>query len=138
MSTAEKLAAAVELLEQAADYTSGPQWSPSMTGEITAFVAAYRAKPADEASIVDPSRSAKDMRRFAALWRYGSQVLPGASATTRAFDSWLFQLDMLIDSKTHGLPFDECPSIAQPSADGAQRVDRMSEEQELLDDGDAR
>lgn len=74
---------------------------------------------AEGRSILCPERSAKDMRRFAALWRYGSQVLPGESASTRAFDSWLFQLDMLIDGKTHGLPFEECPPLASAQAEPA-------------------
>lgn len=46
MSTNEQLAQALELLEQASDYTSGPQWSPSMTEEITAFVSANRSTEA--------------------------------------------------------------------------------------------
>ncbi len=56
MVTLEK---AVELLEQASDYTSGPQHSPSMTQEIETFVAAYRAS-AGQAAVPEGWRLLKD------------------------------------------------------------------------------
>lgn len=69
-------------------------------------------------SIIDPSHNAEDMRRLTALWRYGREILPIFGSS---FDSWLNQLDMMIDAKTRKLPFLEHPMHHSENSETAKQ-----------------